>query len=67
MSVVVAHFDVHPGLVLFVSRAQCPPHRAIALEAAAEGNLPNPVTACQPLPGLNICQHVPGKNSDIQP
>lgn len=66
LSWVVTELDVHPGLVLLVGRAQCSPHGTIALEAAAKCNLPNPVAVCQPLPSLDICQHIPAQRSHSQ-
>ena len=45
-----------------VDAAHGPPYSTVALEARAEGNLPDPVAALDALLGFNACQHIPAKH-----
>ena len=50
---------VVPGRVHLVHMAQRTPHRAVALEPGAEGDLPDPVAAPHSLLALDVRQHIP--------
>jgi len=52
---------VRPGVVLVVAVAQRDPDRAVALEAAAEGELPHAIAAPHALLRLHIAPRVPGR------
>ena len=47
-----------------VDRPYSLPDRAVAFEAAAKSDLPNPVSLPHALQALNVCQHIPGTYKD---
>ena len=51
----------HPRLMLGVDASHGTPDRAVALEARAESNLPDPVPLSHALGALNLRQNVPTK------
>ena len=54
-----------PGRVLGVDAAQGPPHSAVALEAAPEGDLPDAVSVTHAPQRLNVGQHIPAAAQQV--
>jgi hypothetical protein len=49
-----------PGVMGLLDAPFGTPDGAVALEAAAKAELPEPVPFADPFQGLNVAQHVPG-------